>query len=189
MNLRDIINYRKNCLICGGELELSSYLPNFQTIVTEDDVTVSHQNRSIHYNWDGSFKTYGMRKSLYDVMKFSKFCRQCSPDFKLPRNYGRSSATEMMDARCYYVFDILADRDTRQHLISINYEYVSVIHNDVLFHLETSYHLKESILYYGDTVNHPLRNLLHKTIPMVNIQTIPNLESLSTKIKLFAAFS
>lgn len=183
--LCDALHYRETCIICGHQLETRAQIRDSETKVLPNKITVEAGERSLFLNYDGYFTRTKMRKTDFQPMTFARLCPLCDRNMGMVKKYGSSSLIESMYNQYFYTFDVFADVETGTYFTALNSEFISITENQKMYHIETSFHLKESRLYHGSNIS----DMMRKTLPIINIKSIEDKESFKSKIKLYSVFS
>jgi hypothetical protein len=203
VNLKEALDYRNKCFICQTDMEIKSPdLAGVNMYVKENGLFVSaqHNEYSVHFKYDGTYKKMKKWNSLYaKPLLVLKECPICYPFIKSngkkvkvkykSRTLGITTLSQLKDFSCTYSFELFGD--DRGNFDTIMDSETIRFHDDINFyHLDTSFKDNVTTTFLSGPLNATeIKELFQLTIPGVNLSKINDKESLINKLKLYNVFS
>jgi hypothetical protein len=211
MDLKEILNYRNNCIICKNKMVY--VIKNYPNLVFKTDKKGFHINSGnnflpksgiqLDFNFDGSFYRNKRNYKIYtEPLQIVKMCRTCpvpAIDFTYKNfllkstnpigltNSFIASLNNVKNLECFYTFQLTGGVDIYSR--HINYDIIRYHDKDSFYHVELSYLTNSSILYYGNFHN-KVDDILIIHIPsIVSLANINSIEDFIKKYKLLITFS
>jgi len=216
MNLKEILNHRNNCLICGSPMtyHIPDY-PNLQFEVFEKGLRIhSGNNRGIVmlFGFDGTYQKnkrhYGIYKSSITV---TKNCDICSAiDHKLESdkyfilNFSslgllnkslwktniapHTSLTNMKTKECSYRFQLMGDAEGN-HTCTMKHESIRYYDEESFWHIDTSF-VSDSSRIHHSNFDAQLDQILSLHIPaVINLNSLKTPGQFIDKCRMYITLS
>ena len=214
MNLKEILNYRQNCLFCQLPLTLSLIthisLNSTAEIFDQGLHIKSPQQKDIYlsFNFDGSLQKGN--KEVINTIFFGKSCKECittptiKPLDKKTRNllakYNTSkpipisnkvkaditSINTLKSKNCCYVFKLYLKDNSYE--VELDSEYIKYYDEDIFYHITTVFNLNQSHINYG-SYQGTLKDIFSLKVPIIDTTQMQNTDQLIEKIKMYMMLS
>lgn len=218
MNLQEILNYRKSCLIHKNE-SLKPHIYFFQSFVfftniqiTEDSLIVRNNNPSMMnfeaiknsknmkeiedettliFKFDGTYaKPSGELQELAGPVTFHMVCNECN---KNPVHSKHLSLDNFLTTQYYYTFTLF-DQENGQYKGVLESEYAKYIENDKFYHVHMNLKEATSACRVGscngtETLGTIIDGINRIEVPNLNTANMKDIYQLVDKLKLYVLFS
>lgn len=189
MNLKDILEYRENCVHCDRPLvmHIDGY-PKLSIEKTDKGLSIKSDKPNgvfLNFNYDGSYernkRTYEIHKRVIYVRKY---CHFHMPHLK---EFVGTSINDIKEKSCCVYFTVQGSADGTY---TANMEYEGICwHDDVEFWaLDTFYWDDVTHIYRGEYLK-KISDMLHLKLPIMNLSNVKTQEQWLNKLKLYALFS
>ncbi|HEY5268311.1 MAG TPA: hypothetical protein VII94_04210 [Candidatus Saccharimonadales bacterium] len=218
MNLQEILNYRKTCLIHENKLLkpriifFNSFIFFSDICVTEDSIIVKNQDpnmmdfekikkyknlnelneaTTLVFKFDGTYaKPSGDLQQLAGPVVFHMVCDECN---KTPIHSRQLSIDNFLSSQHYYTFTIF-DQKNGKYKCELEREYVKYTENSKFYHVHVDLKETTSVCQIGscnvkDTIGILMSKINKIETPNLNISNITDIRQLVDKCKLYNLFS
>ncbi len=201
MNLKEILDYRKDCLICGRPLKFKiKKYPKLS--ITQDDEGLRIQSESKNgvrfiIKYDGTYernkRTYKIYSNPLFIEKVCSHHMRGEPDLLLTGYRGGSNSSvdtslgNLKELAYSYMFTVLGDSEGNYDA-HLHQEIAHYYHHQAFWHVNTRFYDKTSTVYHAEWYQ-KISEILHLSLPAIDLKNIHNTDQLISKIKLYTLFS
>lgn len=188
MNLQDILSYRDHCIYCDRPLVMHiTRYPKLLITQNDEGLLIKSKNANglfLDFKFDGK---YERSKRNYEIHKGPIYIKKYCHFHPLFDNYKGVSLDSIKDTTCCYIFSLFGDA---QGNYSTNMEYEGIAwHDDLEFwHLNTYYSDNVTHVYHG-LYSKKIDDVMHLTLPIMDLSSIKNQDQYLKKLKLYTLFS
>ena len=160
MNLKEVLDYRRNCPLCNEKLKLdTSELANIIVVESEDNLSfMSDIDTSISFKFGGYYsKTVKWQSVFSEVLKVKKTCSNCTGAKYRNGTILGKSRIEIDDTKDHYsyAFSIYTHGDFRKYHCQLDREHIKTMHQNKYWHLGQLYEENVSKIIITDTNESP----------------------------------
>ncbi len=201
MNLQEILSYRSDCLICSRPLKFKiKKYPKLSINQTDEGLLIQSENKNGVYlllKYDGTYDRNKRNYKIYSNPIFiEKVCSQHmrgEPDTVMTTYRGGSvnavdtSLGNLKELAYSYTFTVLGDSE-RNYDAHLHQEVAHFNNYEAFWHVNTRFYAKTSSIFHagwGQKIN----EVMHLTLPSIDLRNVHNPEQLISKIKLYTLFS
>lgn len=189
MNLKEILNYRTNCLICGELLTLdfnrSIRKRKLYINVTDLGIEIKSGHKEGVYlllGFDGKYKTNSRKYKIYsEDLLLRKYCSNHSDITAI------LSIDSMDKMACGYSF-FVHPMNNGNYGIYLHSETVHYRDKKDFWHVDVSYPRQVSIIAHA-RFSQKIDKVKYLNVPIINLSNVKNKEQFLDKIKLYTLFS
>jgi hypothetical protein len=201
MNLKEILDYRNNCLICNRPLKFKiRKYPKLSISQTDEGLKIQSENKNGVYlllKYDG---TYDRNKRNYKIYSNPIFIdRTCphhmrgEPDTVVTAYRGGvgnavdTSLGNLRELAYSYQFTVLGDAN-KNYDAHLHQEIAHYYDHESFWHINTRFYAKMSSVFHAEW-GQKLSAILHLNLPSIDLKNIRNVEQMISKVKLYTLFS
>ena len=198
MNLKEILNYRQNCLFCQQPLTLSinsnAYHDLTVKLFENGLILKSSRCNDISFNFDGSMQnnnTIGRDYSLYNsAISLNKSCQRCIAEFDPESDTSSSTKTRIsnINNKNYSYYFILSYAAARNYQATLDRENIQWHDKETYYHITTSFRDNISYISCGQYAK-TLKDVFGLDVSAIDTTSIHNTEQLIKKIKMYMVMS
>ncbi len=218
MNIQEILNYRKACLIHESEplkphifffrsflffshVELAKdslivrnqdpNMMNFEAIKQSKTMEELNIETTLVFKFDGTYaKPSGDLQQIAGPVTFHMLCDEC---YKTPIHSKHLSLENFLSSQYYYTFTIF-DQENGQYKSVLEAEYAKYIENDKFYHVYMDLKEATSSCRIGscngkETLGTIIAGTNKIEVPNLNTVNMPGIHQLVDKLKLYNLFS
>lgn len=200
-NLKELLSYRKKCLIHGKPLRpvlpsgLKFHLSKGQLSLSilrgqkKDSVLCN-----LTFNADGTYScTKDCFKYIDNSVYFYMVCDDCQL-VSIEENRALTSLGNIRDVQYFYTFNLTANPKSDKYDSELGKEEIKYCTDNKFYHTVVNLKDKSAVCEMGrcagpDTLHEIWESLLVVKVPQLNMEKIKKLEQYLDKMKLYAVFS
>lgn len=201
MNLKDILDHRKTCLIHNEPMEPYAFRTDVSMVEVDQGLLVIELDKmeapykKAIFNHDGTFsKDKGMGRIFKSPLVVHMCCSECkrTPIHK-SRGLGITTLLDIRSVHHYYTFTLMADAEGNYDG-NLGNEIVRYWKDNKFYHLDVDLSSKKANFKMGtnagtDILERLLEGLLDLTVPNFDPKKLTSVEQMIEKFKLYNLFS
>jgi len=204
MNLKEALNYRSHCFICGAPMEMKSLdLAGIHLSLNDEGLTATtgHKKQTVFFGFNGVYQRSYKWLTLY-VNPFNLLieCPKCLPNLSQQDDYyvnkyfgvGASTAESVAilnseDLRNFYTFSLNGE-DDQTYCAILESESIKFQMDNTFYHLKTNFKSNETNIIIGSTSKEEV-DVYTLCLPAIDLKSVSNINHLIDKIKTYNVFS
>lgn len=215
MTLKELINYRQNCLLCKKKMVLKNKeLAGVSVRLNKDGLRVKlnddgsgySKNWFAQFNYDGTYirGSNGPWSIYVQPMIITKTCPNCEtlhqrPIDKIlihkPRSVGTttlinsppySSLDNVKKLACTYSFTLHSENNKFEG--KMQYEFIGFSNDEEFYHISTDFAEDNSTVFHSK-FHKKIGDMMSLRLPAINTSNINNHQQLISKIRMYNIFS
>lgn len=205
MNLQEILNYRDTCIHCGRPMVMGiKNYPKLTISVVESGLRIrsGHKNGVyLYFGFDGKYtrnkreyKIYQQPVTIYKRCNWHTLKGMSGypmPTITMMNNKPvlatpNTTLNSVKDTTCQYEFSLFGHKEIYAAGLTAEFIYV---HDDLEFwHTDTYFGANKTHVFHA-RFEHKLDDLMHLTLPAINLKNIKDNDQFIQKLKLYTLFS